>query len=446
MEPIRERTTTYIAHEGYEGVFRGNGSIHRQGYFHNIGTDFSLDENHYPYYKNSVEKGDNGGPFSSWHYRTSKIRYVPIPGVQYPLESHPSFNLPALDNKLARFVVLQSPFYYLASDFLPNLAGYHYPWSTLPGAKDRVSMNDLVVFGTKSVKETVPNKPSVNIAVSLGELVREGIPSLVGAAFLKDRSAYFRNLGSEYLNVQFGWAPFIRDLQSLASLGQTANHRLQQWARDSGRIVRRNRTFEEDEVTYDVTGSGQFCTPSGLQIPGSSSLSSRTTGTVHRKWRFSAAYTYYVPPAERLNGLAAYESQMNILLGTRITPEVLWNLAPWTWLADWFANIGDIIANISALSTDELVMHYGYASFSFKQHEHRSQTVIHPGFRILEGAPYYGRGGFVHDMDIYYENRDRIVASPFGFGLTLAGLFFQQLAILGALGLSRGPRNYFPRK
>lgn len=442
MEQARTRTNSYMTQEGYEGQHTGTGKIY-ENRVPVLASEYFADENHGRNFKDRSASEDVGGPMSSWKLKYSKIRYSPYLNVPFPLENVPnawydgSFPPP-------RFVITHPGRYYIASDFLPNLAGWHYPWSEPLGVMGRSSMNDLITFGTKSIGLTAPNRPSVNVAVSIGELFREGIPSMVGSAFLKERSAFFKNLGGEYLNVQFGWKPFISDLLSLATIGKTISTRLDQWARDSGRVVRRQRT-EKDELqddTYHFGGVGQFCLPSGFQIPGTSISDSTIRVRVQKTRHFSSAFTYYVPPADQLNGVLRYESMINHLIGTRITPEVLWNLAPWTWLADWFANIGDVITNISLLSSDELVMHYGYVSEETRHHELRSQAITHRGFRTTLGPPYYGYAGFRHEVEVDYRIKDRIVASPFGFGLTISGLSSSQMAILGALGLSRGPRRY----
>jgi len=123
-------------------------------------------------------------------------------------------------------------------------------------------------------------------------------------------------------------------------------------------------------------------------------------------------------------------------LGTRLDPEVLWNLAPWTWMVDWVANFGDIVGNLSAIVADHLVMQYGYI-----MHE----VIVTKEIYFPRGL--YSRNTYPYissfdekpwNVTLTYHSKTRTGASPFGFGLSPESFTTQQWAILGALGISRG--------
>lgn len=116
-----------------------------------------------------------------------------------------------------------------------------------------------------------------------------------------------------------------------------------------------------------------------------------------------------------------------------MTPETLWNITPWTWLADWFANSGDVISNISAVGADNLVMRYGY----LMQEATRKYLTVHSGFTALEtDVPSTFSGAAV------YTAKSRIGASPYGFGLTMGDFTPRQVAILAAIGITRRSPGY----
>ena len=119
-------------------------------------------------------------------------------------------------------------------------------------------------------------------------------------------------------------------------------------------------------------------------------------------------------------------TRASVLLGIELTPEVLWNLTPWSWAADWFANMGDVLSNVSDFANDGLVMHYGY----MMETSHVTHTYD------LHG---HGLNGVESPLTLTFENiqKQRIKASPFGFGLTWESFTPRQLAILAALGISR---------
>jgi hypothetical protein len=116
------------------------------------------------------------------------------------------------------------------------------------------------------------------------------------------------------------------------------------------------------------------------------------------------------------------------LLGIRITPEVLWNLAPWSWAIDWFSNLGDVVSNLSDWATDGLALRYGYIM------EHKSIYVTYS----LVGKPrFLPEGTFASDVIAYRETKRREKATPFGFGLDWNTFSPRQLAIAAALGITR---------
>jgi hypothetical protein len=129
--------------------------------------------------------------------------------------------------------------------------------------------------------------------------------------------------------------------------------------------------------------------------------------------------------------LESYEQKANIL-GTRLTPEVLWELAPWSWLFDWQANVGDILSNLSLLSADGLVMRYGYLMCHTLAY---NRYVIPAGARFTPGV----ETGPIFTV-LGRETKERVRATPYGFGLNPDSFSIRQWAILGALGLTKTPR------
>jgi hypothetical protein len=140
-----------------------------------------------------------------------------------------------------------------------------------------------------------------------------------------------------------------------------------------------------------------------------------------RSW-FSGAFKYHVPIGVSQGELLdEHYARAKKLLGVRLTPDTLWELAPWSWAADWFANTGDIVTNISNLGTDAMVMQYGYMMSSYKQEKTTS-------FR------YGNLSGYQRFIT---ERKKRIPASPYGFASTFDGLSTRQKAVCAALGITR---------
>lgn len=300
-------------------------------------------------------------------------------------------------------------------------------WPIHPALPMIGSDSDLEAQGATAVSRVQPLKSKSQLGTALGEL-REGLPSLVGAQFLKKDISKFRSLGSEYLNVEFGWKPLVKDITDSVNAINKASTILAQLSRDSGKPVRRRysfpqeRSFVADPLDTDYgwpTASGNFYTSPGKR---------HITTIIDRDVWFSGSFMYHLPNGKDfLSKVGDWQMKAHALLGLRLDPELLWNLAPWTWLADWFGNFGDVVSNASAYVFDGLVMQYGYVM----EHKHELVTQDTRGIVFRNGA--------VCNPSLHYvrESKRRLQATPFGFGLDDAILSEWQLSILAALGISR---------
>ncbi len=296
-------------------------------------------------------------------------------------------------------------------------------------------LDNLVVRGTEAIKRTVPTSPAAGLSTFLGEL-REGFPSMLGASLAGRWDSIPKKLGGEYLNYQFGWLPLISDLKKFLLAAQNSTRIFEQYSRDSGRQVRRRYHFPDDHFAYDpvattpTLGNG-ILDGFDYSSVGRLGTSTRTTTTRRRTW-FSGSYTYYLEQgSDILSRLKYYEQQANHLLGTRITPEVLWELAPWSWLADWYVDIGSIISNASAFQQDKLVLRYGYLM------QTSITDVVYRHADIPSPKGMWTPGSVVETFR--YTRKERIRATPYGFGLSTAAFTPQKWAILGALGMTKAP-------
>lgn len=305
-----------------------------------------------------------------------------------------------------------------------------------------MSNNDQVLFGSRAISSTIPTRSDASLTNLIGELARDGIPSIIGSLFV--RSKNIRSLGGEYLNVEFGWKPLVSDIMKLMKSVKNSSQTIQQLRRDSGRVVRRRFSFPE---TTDITSSSyepSFYEEKFRGIPsGASNVVSLlgpvlTTNRVSTRIWFSGAYTYYLDPGDNLlNKMVEYEALANKVLGTRLTPSVLWELAPWSWLVDWFSNVGTALSNASALSNDGLVIKYGYL---MRHTVLRKEIYVSAKLGTLFKQGDTQQGPFHVTNSYLLSRKERWKASPYGFGLNLTSLSVRQWAILVALGLTNAPR------
>lgn len=374
-------------------------------------TQYTESESH-PWHSKPREKGDLGGPFL-----TRKIeQHSPIPAT-YDLRrpmggaEHTRSNV---------FVLPRTPL--KAGVF--STGGDHSVFTTRYDSSD----SQLRAFGTQAIARCSPVSPLASAATSLGELMREGLPSVVGLQAAKKPGA--KGAAGEYLNWQFGIAPVISDFKDLAKSIQHQDKLLRQLRRDSGKLVRRRYKFDiapELVSQTETPGATAYVGASNLwySVPQGKGTLVREVKKTTRRW-FEGAFTYHLADAEGFSKVARWAQEAERLYG--LTPDVadVWNLLPWSWLSDWALNTGDVLQNVSSASQFGLVMPYGYMM----------ETTIVEYSYTLSGLtiPWAPKTVKLRYTDTV---KKRIQASPFGFGVTWDGLSVSQATILAALGITR---------
>lgn len=297
---------------------------------------------------------------------------------------------------------------------------------------DPSNEDQLDEYGAVAVDLCKPTNSVADLSTALGELLHEGLPSLPGVQTWQSRAAASRKAGSEYLNVEFGWVPLVSDIKDVSKAVSRAGKILQQYQRDAGRQVRRECHLPSVRTSTDTVLSDNW-TP--YMSPNNTDIASLFSGRLVRtrtvsidRW-FSGAFTYWIPEGDDfLSRLLRQQALADKLFGTRLDPETLWNLAPWSWAVDWFSNTGSVISNMTSFAADGLVMRYGYMM------EHSIIKDIYS----YESTGSNPDPVAVFPMSFVVETKVRRKANPFGFGFSWDGLSPRQLAIAAALGLSKG--------
>jgi hypothetical protein len=300
----------------------------------------------------------------------------------------------------------------------------------------------LIGLGSTAIARCIPTNPTANLATFLGELRSDGIPVISGLSLLRSRAKIFKNLGSEYLNVEFGWKPFLRDILSFARTVRDRETTIRQFERNSGKGVRRRYSFPVSPGTTSLTTTTGTPSPSMVgqlyaSIAKSTGPKTISLTSSEEAW-FSGSFTYYLKRGQgALLKDRGFLQKANQLLGIRITPEVLWELAPWSWAADWFTNAGDVFHNLSAFTNDGLVMRYGY--LMCRRTATRAYTL--QGIEYANDTKVIGPCSFSQEFTTIVKTRSK--ATPFGFGLDPNVDFTsRQWAITAALGLTRSDRQF----
>ena len=289
----------------------------------------------------------------------------------------------------------------------------------------------LDAAGATAIARCKPTNSVADVATFLGELHKDGLPSVVGSRTWKRRTATAKDAGDEFLNYEFGWLPLVNDVKKFTKAVSHADAVLKQYERDAGKVVRRHYSFPEQTTTSEQV----LETVAGAQAPvvfnvlatGPFGQVTRRVETYRRQW-FSGAFTYALPSGyDSRNAMDRYALMADVVFGASLSPDILWELAPWSWAVDWFSNTGDVVSNISDWATHGLVMRYGYMM------EH---TIVKHTYSLSKSG-LLNNSITVPPITLVTETKIRRRANPFGFGLTWNGLSPLQVAIAGAIGLTR---------
>jgi hypothetical protein len=303
-------------------------------------------------------------------------------------------------------------------------------WSTAVNVAVPSSNQSLDAFGTNAIAKVRPTKPAYDSAVNVAELLREGLPKMIGTTLLKTKLKDARKLGDEYLNYQFGIMPLVGAIQDGFKTAQKATKLIEQIERDSGRVIRRR--FIDDPIISEETQTIPNQVPFGgrlnFYLVGGPRPLTRVIRTHRQRW-FSGAFTYHLPPDDSTNALHRMVKEAEMVWGARLNTEVLWNLTPWSWAADYVANAGNVIANFTAFSQEGLVMRYGYVM--------ETTTVTITDTISVPRETGFGCDFLSHSYGSTVKVRRR--ATPYGFGLNEKDFSPYQWGIIGALGISNAP-------
>jgi hypothetical protein len=295
------------------------------------------------------------------------------------------------------------------------------------------SKGEMERHGTTAIARCKPDNSIAQATTFLGETYNEGLPKVVGSSTWEKRTKIAQKAGHEYLNLQFGWLPLINDVVSLGYGVTHADAVLTQYEQDAGKVVRRQYYFptrrESDETFY----LGTPWVPSNSEIgpPNAGVKITRKRETLQKRW-FSGAFTYYLPTGYDSRNAMSRAALLADKLGLDLSPDSLWNLAPWSWAVDWITNTGDVLSNYESFVIDGSVMRYGYImEHTLVTDTYTSEPYTNPNSGLkVQPKP----------LVLVTETKTRYGATPYGFGLTWEGLSSFQQSILTALGLTKGRR------
>lgn len=122
------------------------------------------------------------------------------------------------------------------------------------------------------------------------------------------------------------------------------------------------------------------------------------------------------------------------LYGANITPTLLYKITPWTWLIDWFTNLGDHIQRLDDFVQDGITSRYLYVMDTEEQWQ--TKTCV---------LNFFSGSVSVNFQRRLVTKQRRAADSPYGFNAPWNNLSLRQFAILGAIGISQSNGGFISR-
>lgn len=287
-------------------------------------------------------------------------------------------------------------------------------------------------YGAQAWDKFKPGKPEIGLGVFVAEL--RDLPRML----MKEAYAH-RNLGKHYLNAQFGWIPFLKDIRKMFLIQKNMDKIITRLHRNNGKWALRSGSVLSDISvvdTWEHAGNVPVFSPV-VWNDISNNANTWCRGQIshsERVW-FSGRFKYYIEGLSEEIINAGINSPWNTavkrlnlerkIMGLTLDPGEVYNALPWSWLVDYFSNAGNVITNVTNGYVDECVAAYAYVMRENIIEAHQTS-----GSTLNDGSPYEGT------ITRRSVQKCRVSANPFGFHVS-GDLSSRQTAILAALGLSR---------
>lgn len=220
-------------------------------------------------------------------------------------------------------------------------------------------------------------KPSLstraNLSVFLYELrdIRRMFNILPPKHFnLRSWSDVLKYANGLHLNYNFGWKPFLADVKNTFRGVSTFESRLNKFLQ------------EQDSSIYRHVSKGQVTTAfdESWTLPWNTNFRARVAGTITTTHSAGFRFSYHSPyDRGELNWRGMLDT-----LGLHVNPSNIWAVLPWSFVVDWFVDVGGALDTLSSdWSEPSVNIHTAYTSSQWTYEG--TLTLIPQG--VFSGSP-----------------------------------------------------------
>lgn len=272
-------------------------------------------------------------------------------------------------------------------------------------------------LAVKLIAATNPSKPVVNLPVSIGEL--RDLPMMLK----REGDSIIKKFAGRNLQQEFGLMPVLSDATKMMKVSKSIGERVKlfQQLRDKPQL-RKAGLFDGSAVTYPGTVVTTNSSP-GYVYSRHKLVTQTTTVKIggYVTWTgghdFTKSNLSYTDPALKYLARRA-------VLGTNIDLSTLWELTPWSWLADWYGNLGDYLAG----SRSVVPVYPSKPRITIRTESVRYYVAESTNFGFTQGSL---------PVSVKIRKKERVIASAALPSAYMPFLTGRQMGILASLAILR---------
>lgn len=210
-------------------------------------------------------------------------------------------------------------------DYLPGTEGY------LPRTNStRLAQNTQ--YAAQLIAATHPFRSEFSVPIAIKEMVD------LSTLFKISTESFAQYVGSSYLAYRFGWTSFVRDVKTLHGITTALERRIRELNSLSKKGGLRRRVeldkWTQRGETHDVVIHSAYSTI--IRATRRYHRSIRTWGSI--RWKFHDHVVIPTSDLEKFNLATKAIFDLGELDGP-----TAWGIIPWSWLIDYFVNLGDVL-------------------------------------------------------------------------------------------------------